>query len=81
MSLTSFSGNVAIAVSCAIVLICVVIGLLAIFCMGMGVYESAINPHAAQDTQQEYKNVSEQIGTWAGHIQNAVPFTINTKGG
>jgi hypothetical protein len=43
--------------------------------MGMGAYESATNPHAAQDTQTEYQNVSEQISTGAGQIQNIQPFT------
>lgn len=75
MNLTNFCGKVALAVSCAIVIICVVLGLLAIFCLGMGLYESTINPHAAQDTQTEYQNVSEQINHGTNQIQNVMPFT------
>jgi Na+-transporting methylmalonyl-CoA/oxaloacetate decarboxylase gamma subunit len=73
MTFTNLCGRLAIWVSCAIVIICVVLGLLAIFCMGMGAYESATNPHAAQDTQVAYQNVSEQIGNASRAIQNAVP--------
>jgi hypothetical protein len=75
MTIPKLCGNIAITISCAIVLICVVLGLLAIFCLGMGAYESATNLHAAHDTQIAYENVSEQIGTGTGQIQQVIPFT------
>jgi hypothetical protein len=46
--------------------------------MGMGAYESATNPHAAQDTQTEYQNVSTQINHGTNQIQNVMPFTTRT---
>jgi hypothetical protein len=73
MNFIDMCGKVAILVSCAIVLIFVVLLILGAFCVGMGAYESATNPHAGQDTQQEYQNVSEQIGNASRAIQNAVP--------
>jgi hypothetical protein len=68
-------GRLAIWVSCAIVIICVVLGLLAIFCLGMGLYESATNPNATHDMQQEYQNLSQQIDTGSGQVQHVQPFT------
>jgi Na+-transporting methylmalonyl-CoA/oxaloacetate decarboxylase gamma subunit len=69
MNFIDMCGKVAILVSCAIVLIFVVLLILGAFCVGMGAYESATNPHAAQDTQTEYQNVSEQINHGASQIQ------------
>jgi hypothetical protein len=75
MSLTSFCGKVAIAVSCLIVLIFVGLLILAGICLGIGAYESATNPNATHDMQQEYQNLSQQIDTGSGQVQHVQPFT------
>ena len=72
MSLLSFCGKVAVGVSCLIVIAFVILILLAVFCVGLGAVSSVTNPHVAQDTQQEYQQLQENISHAQVGISGAV---------
>lgn len=72
MTLISFCGKFALYFACAIILLVIVIGLLAIFCLGLGAYDSYSNPHALHDEQVEYRNASQDIGTGVVGLNRAV---------
>ena len=70
--LTSFAGKVAVGVSIAIVLAFIALIALAVFCVGLGAVSSVTNPHVAQDTQQEYQQLQENISHAQVGISGAV---------
>ena len=72
MTLISFCGKFALYFACAIILLVIAIGLLAIFCMGLGAYDSATNSHAISDEQNEYRNASQDIGAGVAGLNRAV---------
>jgi hypothetical protein len=73
MTLILTCGKIAAMVSAMVVLVAVGLLVLMLFCMCLGAYESYTNPGISNQTAQEYANLSTQISTGAGHIQNAVP--------
>jgi Na+-transporting methylmalonyl-CoA/oxaloacetate decarboxylase gamma subunit len=78
MSLLSFCGKFAVWISIAIVLAFIALLILAVFCVGLGAVSSVTNPHAAQDTQQEYQQLQKNIS----HAQAGISGAIrNTTGG
>jgi Na+-transporting methylmalonyl-CoA/oxaloacetate decarboxylase gamma subunit len=76
--LANFAGKVAVGASIAIVLVFIALIVLAVFCVGLGAVSSVTNPHAAQDTQQEYQQLQENISHGQAGISGAVR---NTTGG
>jgi len=72
MNLTDICGNIALSVSCAIVLVCVLLAALLGFCMVLGAYESVSNPHASEDARVQYQNVTAEISTRTTGLNQAV---------
>ncbi len=72
MSLLSFCGKFAVWISVAIVLVFIALIALAVFCVGLGAVSSVTNPHVAQDTQQEYQQLQENISHAQVGISGAV---------
>ena len=72
MDLTNFAGKVAILVSVAVVLAFLALIFMAVFCTGLGAVDSVVNPHASQDTRQEFQNASTEINTDVSGMNQAV---------
>jgi hypothetical protein len=71
-SFIELMGLIAANISALIVLAFVCLVILAIILMGVGAYESATNPHIAQDTAQEYAPVQQNISHAQAGISGAV---------
>ena len=65
-------GLIAANISALIVLAFLCLVILAVILMGVGAYESATNPHIAQDTAQEYAQVQQNISHAQAGISGAV---------
>ena len=72
MSLISFCGGVAIWFACLIVLVMVVLSVLLGFCLVLGMAESVSNPHASEDAQVSYQEVTAEIGTGTAGLDRTV---------
>jgi len=66
-------GKIAAGLSAMVVLVAIGMLVLMIACMCLGAYAQITNPDIGNQTQQEYTNLSQQINTGAGQIQNTVP--------
>jgi predicted negative regulator of RcsB-dependent stress response len=77
-SLTELIGMIGIGVSALIVIIVVGLILLAVILIGIGAYESATNPHIANQTAQEYQQLEQNISAEQAAISGAV---ANVTGG
>jgi predicted negative regulator of RcsB-dependent stress response len=77
-SLTELIGMIGIGVSTIIVIIVMGLILLAVILIGIGAYESATNPHIANQTAQKYQQLDQNISAGQAAISGAV---VNVTGG
>ena len=78
MSPINFCGGVAITVACAIVVVALLLAALLGFCVLLGAYNSATNPHASEDARASYQNATADISTGTAGLNQAV---LNVTGG
>ena len=71
-SIPEYIGLVGVGVSGIIVLLAVGLLVLAVILFGVGAYESATNPHIAQDTAQEYAQLQQNISNAQARISGTV---------
>ena len=73
MNLTTLCGKVAITVSILIVVACIILVALTVFCMCLGAYQSYTNPASSNQTSQEYAELQQNISAGQAAIAHAVP--------
>ena len=72
MTLAGSCGWVAVLVSCAIVIVALLLAAMLGACLLLGAYEQVSNPHASEDARAEYQNATAQIGTGTAGLNHAV---------
>ena len=73
MNFFEFCGMVGAGVSALVVLAVIALVVLAAGCVVLGAYESATNPNAASQTQQEYSALQQNISAGSAQLDHVVP--------
>ena len=67
-----FCGTIAALFACCIVIAGLLLFALLGFCFLLGAADSIVNPHASEDSQMSYKNVTTEIGAGTVDLNQAV---------